>query len=134
MASKVYNQEEITLQDETDVVLKPLPIGRLRRFMEAWGKFAEITSEEEGFDVFINCAGIALEDNFKGKFDALKASPAEKDKGEFLSPEYKEYLENTLELESIYKILDVSGGIKLNDPKLQEAAEELVRTQADGTI
>lgn len=133
MATTVYNQEEITLQDGTDVVLKPLPIGRLRRFMDAWGKFSDVEDEEGGFTVFVNCAGIALENNYKGKFDALKADGAAKEKGEFLSEEYKEYLEDTLDLDTIYKILDVCGGIKLNDPKLLEAAETLAN-QEDGTI
>ena len=129
MATKIYNQEEITLQDETEVVLKPLAIGRLRRFMEAWNKITEVDEEDDGFDVFINCAGIALEDNYKGKFDALKASKDEKEAGEFLSAEYREYLEDTLDLETIYKILEVCGGIKLNDPKLLEAAMQ-AQTQA----
>lgn len=134
MATKVYNQEEISLQDGTDVVLKPLPIGRLRRFMEAWAKFAEVENDDQGFDVFINCSGIALEDNYRGKFDSLKATAEQKEAGEYLSPEYKEYLEDTLELESIYKILDVCGGIKLNDPKLMELAETLEQNpEAAGT-
>lgn len=122
MATKVYNTEEITLQDDTEVVLKPLPIGRLRRFMEAWQKFSEAETDDDGFNVFINCAGIALEENFKGKFDSLKATKDEKEKGEFLSADYKEYLEDTLDLDTIYKVLEVTGGIKLNDPKLMEAA------------
>lgn len=122
MATRVYSTEEITLQDDTEVILKPLPIGRLRRFMEAWAKVADLEKEDDGFDVFVNCCGIALEENFKGRFDALKASADEKEKGEFLSEEYKEYLLDTLDLDTIYKVLEVAGGIKLNDPKLVEAA------------
>ena len=132
MATTVYRQVEISLQDGTDVVLKPLAIGKLRRFLEAWGKFSEVEDEIGGFNVFVNCAGIALEDNYKGKFDALKATKEEKEAGEFLSAEYKEYLEDTLDLETIYEILDVCGGIKLNDPKLLEAAENLEKLEAAG--
>ena len=119
MATTVYNQETIALQDGTEVTLKPLPIGRLRRFMKAWEKFTEVKTDEDGFDVLLNCAGIAVEADFKGKFDALKA-PA--DSGEFLSEEYKSYLEDVLDLDTIYKVLEVCGGLKLNDPKLMEAA------------
>jgi hypothetical protein len=129
MANKVYNQEDIVLQDETQVTLKPLAIGRLRRFMEAWAKISDLEEGDDGFDVFINCSGIALEENYKGKFDALRASKEELAQGQFLSEEYREYLEDTLDLETIYKILDVAGGIKLNDPKLMEAAAEI---QAQG--
>jgi len=122
MATRVYEQEDITLDDDTEVTLKPLPIARLRRFMDAWSKFSEAENDDDGFDVFINCAGIALEANFKGKFDSLKATDAQKKKGEYLSTEYKEYLEEVLELPTIYKVLDVCGGIKLNDPKMLAAA------------
>lgn len=122
MATSVYSREEIALQDGTDVVLKSMPIGRLRRFMDAWDKFSDVKNDSEGFDVILNCVGIALEDNFKGKFDSLKATAAEQKKGKFLSDEYKEYLEDVIDLDTGYKVLDVCGGIKMNDPKLLEAA------------
>ena len=130
MAKEVYTQREITLQDGRDVVLKPLPIARLRRFMKAWGDFTNVTSEEEGFNVFINCSGIALENNYRNDFDTLKASKEEQEEGEYLSPEYKNYLEETLDLDTIYIVLEVCGGLKLNDPKLLEAAEAALRDQA----
>lgn len=120
MASTVYKEEEITLQSGKDVTLRPLTIGRLRRFMEAWGKLQGLPEEDDGFDVFVNCCGVALEDSFADQFDNLKASAAQKAKGEFLSPEYKEHLMDVLDLDTIYKIIEVSSGIKLNDPKLQE--------------
>jgi len=123
MATKVYNEETISLQDGTEVTLRPLPIGRLRRFMKAWEEIGDVKDDGEGFGVFINCAGIGIEHEFKGKFDSLKAPAAEE--GEFLSAEYKEYLEEVLDLDTIYKVLDVAGGLKLNDPKLLEAAAKL---------
>lgn len=129
MATQAFTATEIALQDDTDVTIRPLPIGRLRRFMEAWKEIGNVDNDDDGFEVFINCSGIALEHEFKGKFDALKASAAERQNGEFLSEEYKEYLEEVLDLETIYVILDVAGGIKLNDPKVVEAAQNL-STQA----
>ncbi len=134
MATRVYTEERITLQDEQEVVLRPLVISRLRRFMEAWAKFTEAETEEQGMDVYINCAGIALENNYKDKFD-VKPTKDEKEEGLFIGVKYKEHLEDTLELDSIYKILDVCGGIKLNDPKALEAAMEAAVEAAreDGT-
>lgn len=122
MATSAFTATEIALQDDTDVTLRPLPIGRLRRFMDAWKEIANIGEDEDGYNVFVNCCGIALEHEFKGKFDALKATAEQREKGEFLSEEYKEYLEDVLDLETIYVILDVAGGIKLNDPKVVETA------------
>lgn len=122
MASTVYKQVTIELQDGKEVVLKPLPIGRLRRFMEAWLEFENAESNDDGYSVFINCAGIGIEHEFKGVFDSLKASESERAEGKFLSAEYQEYLEDVLDLDTIYKILEISGNLKLNDPKLVEAA------------
>jgi hypothetical protein len=123
LATSAFTKQEVLLQDDTEVVLRPLPIGRLRRFMDAWAKIGEVEEGGDNLTVFINCSGVALEDNFKGKFETLKASVADQKKGEFLSPEYKEYLENVLDLETIFVILEVCGGIKLNDPKLLEEVE-----------
>src|SRR5688572_9520310 len=124
MATRAYRVEELTLQDDTDVVVKPLPIGPLRRFMEAWRDVEKLNPDDDGFHIYINCCGIALEKNFKGdsKFDKNGLKAANSAEGEFLSPEYKEYLEEVLDIDTIYVIMDVAGGIKLNDPKLMEAA------------
>lgn len=129
MATKVYNEEVLTLQDDTEVTVRPLPIGRLRRFMAAWEGIKEVKDDADGFVVFVNCAGIAIEHEFKGKFDSLKA-PASAE-GEFLSEEYKDYLEEVLDLDTIYKILDLAGGLKLNDPKLLEAAMRVAESAGE---
>lgn len=121
MATKAYTAQEISLQDDTDVTVRPLPIGRLRRFLSAWEEIKDLEDGDDGFGVFINCCGIALEHEYKGtgKFDSTRAAAGS---GEHLSEEYREYLEDVLDLETIYLILEVAGGIKLNDPKLMEAA------------
>lgn len=124
MATQVFTTETIALSDDKEVTIRPLPIARLRRFMAAWSAAEHLEDGDDGFDIFINCCGIALEHNFKGDFDALKATKEESDKGEFLSEEYRDYLGETLELDTIYKVMEVSGGIKLNDPKLLEAVLE----------
>ena len=130
MATQVYTTEDIALQDGTDVTLKPLAIGRLRRFMDAWKEFEKVDDDNDGFDVFVNCAGVALEENFKDKFDTLLPTAEQKKKGLFLNPDYKAYLEDVLDLDTIYKVLEISGGIKLNDPKLMEAAAEAAALSA----
>lgn len=139
MGNQVFKTEDIALQDGRDVTLKPLPILPLRYFMESWKKIGELEEGDDGFDVFVNCAGIALEKNFEGEFgddpdsevNGLRATAQEKKKGEFLSPKYKAYLEGVLDLDTIYKILEVCGGIKLNDPKLMDELAEIQRNQQE---
>lgn len=124
MASSVYNTQEITLQNGVEVTLRPLTIGRLRRFMKAWKKFgvpadeAEGWTEDEGFDVFINCCAVALEKELSEEVKTTFNSKKE------VTTEYKEYLEEALDMDTIFIILDVCGGLKLNDPKILEAAEK----------
>lgn len=122
MAKTVYSSELIQLQDGTEVKLVPLAIGRLRRFMEAWSKFGNL---EEGdqyapFDIYINCCGIALEKDFAEKFEETA------DDEKVITDEYRKFLEDTLDMETIFKIVEICGGINLNDPKLQEETERVL--------
>lgn len=120
MANTVYNSETIKLQNNTEVTLAPLAIGLLRRFMKAWGEFGDIKEDDDAFDIYINCAGIALSkqlrDDFPEPFDSEKT----------LKDDYREHLEEILDMDTIFKVLEVCGGLKLNDPKLLEAAEAAV--------
>ena len=127
MATTVYNEETIALQDGSEVHLKPLAIGRLRRFMKVWEEFKNINSEneEESLNIFVTCAGISIEESFKDKFDKTRDADG-------LTQEYLEYLEDVLDMDTIYKILDVCGGLKLNDPELLAAAQ--ARAQVLGGI
>jgi hypothetical protein len=123
MATTVYEEKEIQLQDGTDVLLKPLPIVQLRRFMNAWREMqalkgeTDAEKEDAALNVYINCTGIALEAFFlaEGKFD--KTRGMNKDP---LSKEYREYLESVLDMDTIYIIMDTCGGMNLSDPKLIE--------------
>lgn len=124
MATAVYDEQDVLLQDNTEVTLKPLPIGQLRRFMAAWKEMANLKGdtddekEEYSYTVFINCSGIALEN----QFIALEKFPKTRGVGKDpLSKEYRDYLEQVLDMETIYKIMEVCGGLKLNDPNLLAA-------------
>lgn len=128
MATAVYNEVDITLQDNEEVTLKPLPIGQLRRFMAAWKQMADLPGESDAekedasFTVFVNCAGIALENHFRAqdKFDKTRGTGKDP-----LSKEYRDYLEEVLDIETIYKIMEVCGGLKLNDPNLLAALDQV---------
>lgn len=127
MATAVYDEVEVLLQDNTEVVLKPLPIGQLRRFMAAWKEMANLQGEtdsekeEHSFTIFVNCAGIALENQFLALEKFAKMRGTGKDP---LSKEYRDYLEQVLDIDTIYKIMEVCGGLKLNDPNLLAALSE----------
>lgn len=114
MASEVYTVVEITLQDGEDVELRPLPIAQLRKFMKVWTThLAELSAafEEKGeaaltdeslndkqYDVYIKLASLALERTMKDTRT---------------TKEFENYLGDVLDEPTIFKILEVCGGLKL---------------------
>ena len=104
MATTVYDVEEIQLQSGDKVQLKPLTIKELRKFMAVIQKTAEAKTEDETLTILIEACGIALEKQ-------LPELVADQDK-----------LEDSLDVPTINRILEVCGGIKMDDPNLLAAA------------
>ena len=103
MASTVYDVEEIQLQNGATVKLKPLTIKELRKFMVAIAKTAEATTEDETLSILIEACAVALEKQLP---DLVKDIDA---------------FEDTLDVPTINRILEVCGGIKMDDPNLLAA-------------
>ena len=104
MATTIYDVEEIQLQNGATVKLKPLTIKELRKFMIAIQKTANTTSEDETLDILIDACAVALEKQ-------LPELVADRDA-----------LEDALVVPTINRILEVCGGIKMDDPNLLAAA------------
>lgn len=132
MANTVYETTEIELSDGTEVTLKPLNIARLRRFMAAWDGMKDVEpGSNESMDVFLNCAGIGLESQLS-EIESEKETPRFKDtkgkNGKVLDTKYQEYLEDVLDLDTIFLVLKIAGGLDLQDPKLVQAAMDALVT------
>lgn len=111
MATTVYSVEEIELQSGDKVKLKPLSIKELRKFMAVMDTAKDAKTEADSLNVLIDACAIALEKQLP---DLVK----DKDK-----------LEDALDVPTINRILEICGGIKLDDPNLVAAA-----VLADGQI
>jgi hypothetical protein len=107
LATTVYDVEEIELQNGAKVKLKPLTIKALRKFMAEIKKTETAANEDETLSILIAASGIAIESQ-------VPELVADRDK-----------LEDALDMPTINRILEVCGGIKLDDPNL-EAARGLV--------
>jgi len=104
LATTVYDVEEIELQNGASVKLKPLSIKELRKFMAAVQKTADTKNEDETLSILIDACAVALEKQ-------LPELVADRDA-----------LEDALDVPTINRILEVCGGIKLDDPNLLAAA------------
>ena len=104
MATTIYDVEEIELQNGDKVKLKPLTIKELRKFMAAIQKTADSKTEDETLTVLIDACAVALERQLP---ELVKDRDA---------------LEDALDVPTINRILEVCGGIKMDDPNLLAAA------------
>lgn len=102
MATKVYDEVEIELTNGDVITLRPLPIKQLRKFMEVIKKLSDesIEDETEAMNVFIDACMICME----------KIKPE-------LSKD-RDLFEESIEVPTMMKILEIAGGLKLNDPNL----------------
>jgi hypothetical protein len=107
MATKVYETVELELLDGRTITVKPLNLKNLREVMKEWSKASDVKTEDEFLDVLITCTSIA--------FRQFAPDLAES----------KEELEESVDLQTMYKILEVSADIRLNDPNLVATAQEL---------
>lgn len=105
MATKIYETSTITLVDGTEVFLMPLKLKFLRGFMDAFELVKEAKDDYDAIAYLSECARIAMQQYY---------------------PKIKtiEDLEDSLDLPTIYKILDVAAGIKVDKDKTEETVKK----------
>lgn len=108
MATKIYESIELELLDGKTIEVKPLSIKNLRQVMKSWAKTQNLETEDEFLEILVECTQIAM------KQFAPELS------------EDRELLEDSVDLQTMYKILEVGADIKLNDPNQLKAALEQV--------
>ena len=106
MASKVYESGYIKLVDGTEVYLKPLKIKYLRDFMDYFELIKLTKNDEQAISVLSHCALIAI----RPYYPLIQTI---------------DDLEDNVDLPTIYKILQLTAEIKIN-----EKSEEPVKKQA----
>lgn len=119
MANAVYTVEEITLQDGSAVELRPLNISRLRKFMVLIDEFGNAESEDDGFETLLVAAALCISNKRPEFWDETVDRGEGKPRGKY-TPDFEE----VADMPTVYHILDVCGGVKLNDPNLLAAAAQ----------
>ena len=106
MATKIYDTKKISLVDDRVVVASPLKIKYLREFLETFEKIKEAKTDDESISILAQCALIAMQQ---------------------YCPSIKtiDDLEDSLDLPTIYDVIDVAAGIKIN-----QKSEDTVKDQA----
>jgi hypothetical protein len=108
MPTKIYEFSTVRTIDNVPIQLTPLKIKYLRQFMDAF-EFVKTAADDDQAIFFLSeCARIAMQQYY----------PAISTIAE---------LEDNFDLKTIYKILDVAAGIKINNP------DKKVKEQATGS-
>jgi len=107
MATEIYKIEKIQLIDGTEIELIPLKIKYLREFMSVFNAIRVTKNDQEAILVLSECARICMKQYY---------------------PEISKtigMLEDNLDLPTVYKVLNVAAGIKVD-----KKSEEPVKDQA----
>jgi hypothetical protein len=122
MASTVYTTEEIQLQNGINVTLKPLNLKGVRIFQKQLKDYNE-------YLMSISQAGADAVDEEKtlNMFKEMTKICLQRELPELVKDD--DAFEEALDIDTIFKVLEVCAGIKLNDPNLQAAALMSLQTQ-----
>lgn len=95
MSNTVYESCYIDLIDGEELYITPLKIKYLREFMNIFEDVHKANGEDETIDILLECGVVCMKQ---------------------FAPNIKtvEELEDSIDLESLYKIIDVAAGIKIN--------------------
>jgi hypothetical protein len=106
MATSIYDKKHFSLVDGTIIVATPLKIKYLREFLEVFETIKEAKTDDESVSVLVDCALITMKQ---------------------YAPQIKtvDDLEDSLDLPTIYQIIDIAAGIKVN-----EKSDDTVKSQA----
>ena len=106
MATSIYQKRKFYFVDRTEISAGPLKIKYLRDFLETFEPIKEAKTDNESISILVDCALIAMKQ---------------------YAPHIKtvEDLEDNLDLPTIYEVLDIAAGIKIN-----QKSEEPVKSQA----
>lgn len=106
MAKQIYETAYVELIDGTELYITPLKIKYLREFMKEFDNIKNTGDDLESIDVLLDCAKIAM----KQYYPQLRT---------------KEQVEDSMDIQTLYKILEICAGIKL-----KEDSEDSVKDQA----
>jgi hypothetical protein len=107
MATEIYKIETIQLFDGTEIDIIPLKIKYLRQFMNVFQAIYTTKNDDEAILVLVECVKICMKQFYP------KISKDIKD------------IEDNVDMPTIYKILNIAAGIKIN-----KKSEQPVKDQA----
>lgn len=98
MAKSVFERSSIYLLDGTEIELGPLKINFLRKFMDVFGLIDFVQNDDQAITILTECATICMRQHYP-----LIVT--------------REQLEDLADLKTVYRILELCAGIKIDPNK-----------------
>lgn len=112
LPQNIYEVITIPLQDGSTIELKPASIKLLKAGNKELERLTDASTNEDTLEILLDVCIAMLR----------------KQRPELVD---RELAEDLFDLDTIYKVIEVMLGVKLNDPKLLEAALRLQENQAN---
>jgi hypothetical protein len=108
MATTIYKSAIIHLFDGTELEITPLKIKYLREFMTAFDNVKTTKNDDEAIAALVECVRVCMKQYYPQISKTI------------------DDVENSIDLKTIYEVLDIAAGIKIN-----KKSEEPVKDQAE---
>jgi hypothetical protein len=105
MATKIYDSELVFTVDGIPIYLTPLKIKYLRLFLEEFETVKTAKDDDDAIERLLHCTKIAMQQYY----------PSIKTVAE---------VEDRFDLQTIYKIINIAAGIKINNEKTEETVKK----------
>lgn len=122
MATTVYEVQELVLDDgSTTITCKPANIKVMRKGNELLAKLGEVEGNDEGIERLLDIVCLCLKREHP-EFETDELDEKGKKTGSKITN--YELMEELFDMDTMFKVIELFLGVKLNDPKLLEAAAQ----------
>jgi hypothetical protein len=115
MPTIIYDTDEVLTVENKRIELSPLKIKYMRKFMNVFQTIDYAMSDEDAIDTLSECARICMEQ---------------------FAPEYSDSVQSvqdTFDLKAIYHIMNIAGGIRINDDSQESVRDQAQQENEDST-
>lgn len=127
MATTVYEVQELILDDGSTITCKPANIKVMRKGNEMVMALGDAEDDEDGLHRLLDIVALCTKRE-RPEFEVDELD----DKGKETGNKVTNYdlMEDLFDMDTVFKVIEIDLGIKLNDPKLMEAAAQVALLQA----
>lgn len=128
MATTVYEVQELVLQDGSTVTCKPANIKVMRKGQELLSKLGDAENNDDGINKLLDIVALCTKRE-RPEFEIeVFIDPEDEDKGKKKVTNY-DLMTDLFDMDTVFKVIELYLGIKLNDPKMLEAAAQMALLQ-----